>query len=151
MLTAAPESFTECIPELKEIIGEHYEKLALNKDKVPLSPQWWFYIESEKKGEISFIALRSKGKIVGYAIFFIAPGLHYSTCLTANMDIWNIISEYMGPKAIMTLWNAVEAELKRRGVNRVFVGEKLHTPCGKLYKHLGYEPVEQTYTKWIQD
>jgi Acetyltransferase (GNAT) family len=149
-LTAAPESFTACIPELKEIIGQHYEKLALNKDKVPLAPQWEIYIEREQMGEVSFTVLRDRGKMVGYAIFFISPGLHYKTCLTAIMDIWNVLPEYEGPKALLTLWNAVEKELKRRGVNRAFVGEKLHKPCGKLYKWMGYEPVEQTYTKWIQ-
>ena len=150
-LTACPESFTANIPEIKALIHQHWEKLALNKDKVPLDPQWNNYIARESLGELLFIALRNKGKMVGYAIFLIAPGLHYKTCLTATMDIWNVLPGYEGPKALLTLWNAVEKELKRRGVNRSFVGEKLHKPCGKLYKYLGYEPVEMTYAKWIQD
>lgn len=148
-LTAAPESFTACIPELKAVIGQHWEKLALDKDKVPLDPQWHVYVAKEQQGEVCFIAMRDRGALVGYAIFFIAPGLHYRTCLTAIMDIWNVLPDHEGPKALLTLWKAVETELKRRGVDRVFVGEKLHRPCGKLYAYLGYEPVEQTYCKWL--
>jgi hypothetical protein len=87
--------------------------------------------------------------MVGYVILFIAPGLHYKTCLTAIMDIWNVLPEYEKAGPILTLWRAVEKELERRGVNRSFLGEKLHKPCGKLYKALGYEPVEMHYSKWI--
>lgn len=151
MLTAGPESFTQCIPELKQVIHGHWEKLALDKDKVPLDPQWGVYVAREAQGELSFVVLRDQGKMVGYWITFISPGLHYQTCLTAIMDIWNVLPDYERAKPILTLSQAMESELKRRGVNRSFVGEKLHKPCGKLYRAMGYEPVEQTYCKWIQD
>lgn len=149
MITASVESFTACIPELKAIIGLHWEKLALDKDKVPLDPQWNKYIVQESVGELSFIALRDRGKLVGYWITFISPGLHYKTCLTAIMDIWNVLPDYERAGPILTLSRAMQAELKRRGVHRSLVGEKLHKPCGKLYKALGYKPVEMTYAKWM--
>lgn len=150
MLTAAPESFTANIPEIKQVIGPHWEKLALHRDKVPLAPQWAVYTARESRGEVSFIALRDKGKLVGYWITFIAPGLHYETCLTATMDIWNILPEYERAGPILVLSKAVEKELMRRGVNLSRVGEKLHKPCGKLYRAMGYEPVEMVYHKWVQ-
>ena len=40
MITLEVESFIECLPELKPILPIHYEELALNKDEVPLSPQY---------------------------------------------------------------------------------------------------------------
>jgi hypothetical protein len=149
MLTAAPESFIGNVPELRGLIHQHWEKLALDKDKVPLDPQWEIYFAREQAGELSFIVLRDQGKMVGYVILFIAPGLHYKTCLTAIMDIWNVLPEYEKAWPVLTLWRAVGMELERRGVNRSFLGEKLHKPCGKLYKALGYEPVEMTYSRWI--
>lgn len=152
MLTASVESFIDNIPQLKEIIGQHWDKLGLYKDKMPLAPEWGVYCEYERQGVISFVVLRDSGRMVGYWITFIAPGLHYSKTLTATMDIWNVLPEYENsPRAILCLSKAADKELKRRGVNISRVGEKNHTPCEKLYKALGYEPVETIYQKWIQD
>ena len=146
-LLTGVESFVQCIPELKEIIGSHWERLALNRDKVPLAPRWDVYAGMEANGELSFVTLRDEGRLVGYWITIVTPGLHYRTCLDANMDIWNVLPGYeMGARH---LGRAMLNELKGRGVNRSFVGEKLHKPCGKLYRALGYEPVETTYSRWI--
>ena len=149
MVTAAPESFIATVGELRELVDYHWEKLALDKDKVPLDPQWEVYFAKEDAGELLFVPLRDKGKMVGYWIAFIAPGLHYKTCLTAQMDIWNVLPDYEGPRAVLTLMRAVEREYVRRGVMRSFIGEKLHKPCGKLYKAFGYKPVETYYSKWL--
>lgn len=151
MLTAAPESFIANVGELRELIGGHWEKLALDKDKVPLDPNWDVYFAREWAGELSFVVLRDAGRMVGYWITFVAPGLHYRTCLTATMDIWNVLPDYERAGPILTLSRAVMRELKRRGVNRSFVGEKLHKPCGRLYRALGYEPIETMYSKWVSD
>lgn len=149
MITAQVESFTERLDELKPLLPVHWEKLALDKDRVPLDPQYGIYIEREARGELLFITLRDAGRMVGYWIAFIAPGLHYRTCLTATMDIWNVLPEYENGVAAMILIRAVEKEYGRRGVKRSFVGEKLHRPCGRLFKAFGYEPVETHYSKMI--
>jgi len=149
LLTASVESFIENVAELRSIIDDHYEKLALNKHVIPLAPQWEVYFAREEAGELLFIPLRDAGRMVGYWIAFIAPGLHYKTCLTATMDIWNVIPEYERTRAPLVLMTAVEKEYRRRGVNRSFVGEKMHRPCGKLYRKFGYDPVETHYSKLI--
>ena len=149
MLTAQVESFIQNSDDLRGLVGAHYDKLAMDKDKVPLAPQWDEYFRKEQRGELSFVVLRDAGKMVGYWITFIAPGLHYQTCLTAQLDIWNVLPEYEHTEPILTLADAVQAELERRGVNRSLVGEKIHRPCGWVYEHFGYKPVETHYSKWI--
>jgi hypothetical protein len=149
MLTAQVESLTTGADEILPLLSIHYRKLALNQDKVPLDPQYDIYLERDSRGEITYITLRDNGKLVGYWIAFIAPGLHYKTCLTATMDIWNVLKEYEGGVAPLILMRAVEREYKRRGVNRSYVGEKLHKPSGRLFTAFGYHPVETYYSKWI--
>ena len=149
MITAAVESFIGNVAELRTLIDGHWEKLALDRNHVPLDPQWEHYFAKEQLGELMFVVLRDNGRMVGYWIAFIAPGLHYKTCLTATMDIWNVSPEYERAGPIITLMRAVEREYKRRGVNRSFVGEKLHRPCGRLYKAFGYEPIETYYSKLL--
>lgn len=149
MITAQVESLTGCLEEIKPLLPIHWEKLALNKDVVPLDPRYDIYLDRDSRGEALLITLRDAGKVVGYWVGFIAPNLHYNTCLTHTLDIWNLLPGYEDGRAALILMRAVEKEIKRRGVNRSFVGEKLHKPTGRLFTAFGYEPVETYYSKWI--
>lgn len=149
MITAHVENFEKNLPVLIDIIPIHYEELALNKEKVPLSPQYHIYTNAEQKGELLFVTLRKLGKLVGYFIGFIAPGLHYSTCLTCNMDIFYVLPEHRGDGAGLQLFKFVEKELKNRGVQRLFVGSKMHKDASWLFEKLGYTPVETYYSSWL--
>jgi GNAT superfamily N-acetyltransferase len=151
MITFANESFEKTLPEFEPLLHTHYEELALNQDKVPLSPQYSVYFDRERMGQLLFITAREDGTIIGYFIGFISPGLHYSTCLTCQMDIFYIKKEYRNGRAGIKLFQFIEKELKRRGVQRWFVGSKLHADASSLFKYLKFSPVETFYTKWIGD
>lgn len=152
MLTCHVDSFEQMLPELKELLPGHYEELALNKDKVPLSPQYGVYIERERRGELLFVTMREAGRIVGYFIGFIAPGLHYSTCLTCTMDIFYVHPDKRGSGLPgVRLFRFVEKELRRRGVDRWFVGSKCKADASALFKFLEFEQVEIYYSKWLGD
>lgn len=151
MITAHVESFQSNLDYLKPLLPIHYKELALNQDKVPLSPQFDRYIDAENRGELLFIALRSAGEIVGYFIGFVAPALHYSTCLTCQMDIFYVLPEYRGGGAGFQLFKFVEKNLKQRGVQRMFVGSKMHKDASWLFEKLGYVPVETYYSTWLGD
>lgn len=152
MLTTQVESFEERLAELQELLPLHYRELALNQDKVPLSPQYGIYIERERRGELLFVTMRDAGELVGYFIGFIAPGLHYSTCLTCTMDIFFIHPSRRGNALPgVRLFRAVEAELRRRGVQRWFAGSKCKADASSLFEFLDFERVEVYYSKWLGD
>ncbi len=151
MITFEIESFTDNLPELKTILPLHYEELALDKDKVPLSPQYDIYEARESLGELIFVTARDNGELIGYFIGFINPGLHYSTCLTCIMDIFYIHPDHRGSNFGFKLFDFVEKELKRRGVDRWFVGSKCHLDASWLFERLGFERVEVTYSKYMGD
>ena len=149
MITTHIESFCERLPELMSLLPMHYAELALNRDKVPLSPQWEVYKSREESGELLFVTLRERGEMIGYFLGFIAPGLHYSTCLTCTMDIFYVHPDKRGSNCGQQLFGAVEAELIRRKVKRWFVGSKCHMDASWLFERLGFERVEVHYSKWI--
>jgi hypothetical protein len=151
MITCHIESFEERLAELQVLLPAHYEELALNKDKVPLSPQYDIYLARERAGQLIFVTLRDAGELVGYFIGFIAPGLHYSTCLTCTMDIFYVRKDLRTGRAGINLFKFVQRELMRRGVQRWFVGSKVHSDASALFKYLKFEPCETYYTKWIGD
>lgn len=151
MITAHIESFEENLEYLKPLLPIHYKELALNQDKVPLSPQFDKYVATEKQGGLIFVTLRKAGEMVGYFIGFIAPGLHYSTCLTCQMDIFYVLPEHRGSGTGFQLFKFVEQQLKKRGVQRLFVGSKLHKDASWLFEKLNYTPVETYYSAWLGD
>lgn len=149
MITCHVESFEERLGELQVLLPLHYRELALNQDKVSLQPQYPVYIEREREGGLLFVTLRDAGELVGYWIGFIAPGLHYETCLTATMDIFYVRKDKRTSTAGVRMFRFVEAELRRRGVQRWFMGSKIHADAGALFKRIGAVPVETYYSKWL--
>lgn len=151
MLTASVENWDVILPELKTLLPAHWEELALNKEHVPLDPQYDVYNERNRRGELMFIGVRSAGQLVGYFVGFVAPGLHYQTCLTCTMDVFYIWPEYRGQHGGQILFRAVEKECRRRGVNRIFVGSKMHKDASWLFQKMGYTEVERYYSMWLGD
>jgi len=152
MLTAQPEDFVPFLEEVKPLLPLHYEELALNKDYVPLSPQFDEYLRRDAKGMILTVTLRDAGDLVGYFVGFIAPGLHYSTCLTLHLDIFWCRPDKRDGTAGVKLFKAVEKEARRRGVQRMFVGSKVHKDASRLFDALKYTPVETVYSVyWPKD
>jgi GNAT superfamily N-acetyltransferase len=149
MLTAHVEQYADVIEELKPLYPAHWEELALNKEHVPLAPMYEVYDAKDAAGEIMLITLRSSGKLAGYFIGFIGPALHYRTCLTLTLDIFRVLPEYRDGTAGLKLFKAAQAEAKRRGVQRMFVGSKCHKDASALFDRLGYEPVETFYSCWL--
>ena len=151
MITAHQESFAERLSELQTLLPAHYRELALNQDQVPLDPQYEVYLQKEKSGELLFTVLRENGAMIGYYIGFIAPALHYKTCLTCVMDIFYVQMDTRKQGAGLYLFAEVEKELKRRGVQRWFMGSKLHKDSSYLFEKIGAEKVEVYHSKWLGD
>lgn len=151
MITCHVESFEERLDELKVLLPAHYKELAMNQDKVPLSPRFEVYIEHERAGGLLFVTLRDAGELVGYFIGFIAPGLHYSTCLTCTMDIFYVRRDRRSGTSGVRLFRFVEAELRRRRVQRWTMGSKIHADASALFKRIGAVPIETYHSKWLGD
>ncbi|MFZ6743497.1 hypothetical protein ACO0LC_09755 [Undibacterium sp. JH2W] len=151
MITCHVESFTEMLAELKTLLPLHYEELALDKKHVPLSPQYDIYRQHEESGKLLFVTLREAGEMIGYFIGMVSPGLHYSTCLTCIMDIFYVRKDKRMGTAGIRLFRFVEKELRRRGVQRWFMGSKIHADASALFKRIGARPVEIFYSKWLGD
>jgi GNAT superfamily N-acetyltransferase len=149
MLTAHVESLGAVLEELKPLFPTHFEELALNKEHAPLDPQYGIYLERDRRGEVLFVTLRELGKLAGYFVGFVAPGLHYQTTLTLTMDIFYVWPTFRGAGGGFVLFEAVKQEAKRRGVKRIFAGSKLHKDASWLFEKLGYTEVERYYSLWL--
>ncbi len=148
MITACPEPFMAQVEELKPLLPLHWEELAIFKDRMPLDPQWNVYATLEAAGQLLYVPLRNTGSLIGYFIGVITPGLHYRQTLTCKMDICFIVREHRG-RAGTLLFDAVKAELLRRGVKLWWVGSKDHHPIEGFYEAFGFERQETYFTMWL--
>ena len=66
------------------------------------------------------------------------------------MDVFWLAPEIRGRMGGLRLFRAVEKELRRRGVQRIYVGSKLHKDVGRLFLALGYHPIETWFSKMLE-
>lgn len=157
-LTCTVERLHEVLSELKPLFEPHWGELALDQEKAPLDPQYGLYLQRDAQNEVLCVILREKGAIRGYFVGFIAPGLHYQRTLTLTMDIsWlhpclrgeDSLGQVEQELALEQIYEVALEEARRRGVQRVYFGTKLHKDIGALYERLGLTCVEHYYSGWI--
>jgi GNAT superfamily N-acetyltransferase len=151
MITAHPEPFMSQVEELKPLLPLHWKELGIYQQKMPLDPLWSSYDAYERGGQLLYVPLRQAGRLIGYFIGLIAPGMHYQTTLTCKMDIAFVLPEFRKGGAGSVLFAAVKAELKRRGVKLWWVGSKDHHPIEGFYEAFGFERQETYFAMWIGD
>lgn len=160
MITAQVEDFGRFIGEVAPMLPEHYEALALNKDKVPLDPNYPLYLERDARGEVLCVTVREDGRLIGYFVGFVAPGMHYQTCLTLTMDLFwlepaaravDSLEKLESDMVAADLFAVVHAEAKRRGVRRTFFGSKVHADASRVFESMGLVEVERYWSGWLGD
>ena len=143
------ESYPAVHKEICPLLEKHWEEIALDKEKVPLDPDWGRYAAMDNLGQLSIVTVRNQGRLVGYSVMIIQSGLHYRTCIEARMDLFWLDPAERGHWVGIRLFRAVEQELKRRGVKRIYCGSKLHKDVSRLFLALGYKPIERWFSKML--
>lgn len=150
-ITYQEEYFEDVIDEIKPLLERHWEEIALNKDKIPLDPDYEAYRKLSDAGAIHYTTVRDDGKLIGYAIYFLIGNLHYSSLAIAESDIFWLAPEYRKGSVGIRLIKAAEKFLVELGVNHIINKVKLHYDVGSLFESLGYKPFERLYSKHIGD
>ena len=152
MITFSVEPFSDCYEEAIPLLEQHYQEISAHKAHgFDLKPQIHAYKARETDGTLMTVVGREGGEIVAYLSCFIAPGLHYETCLTCLPDIFYVRPDKRLGMCGVRLFKFVEKELKRRGVKLWFVGSKVAHDVTPLFRFMDFSPVETTHAKWLED
>jgi len=149
MIEYGNESFMECKGELMPLFEQHYEEIALNKDKIALNPNWDGYNALDQSGLLQTYTVRSDGKLCGYFVVLLIGGLHYKDHIFAANDLIYIDPTERKGFTAWRLLRYAEQDLKERGVSAMHVNVKKHKPFDKLLLRLGYTHIENLYSKYI--
>ncbi len=154
-LTAQIEPYGNALVDLLPLYPDHWQEVALDTERptAALAPRFDLYAARDAAGEIVLATLREVGHCRGYFLCFVAPGLHYRNCLTAQMDIFYVHPRVRGRHGGMLLIQAMRRELERRGVQRWFAAEKIgkSSGLGRMFELAGFRPVETYYSLWLGD
>jgi len=145
-ITYQEESFSAVRNEIAGLIVEHWSEVADNPD-IPVDVDWDYAAKADDLGLLRVLTVRSDGVLVGYIIFLLATLPHYRTVLSAADDAFFLKKEHRNGMVGVRMFREAEKMLVECGVRRVVYHEKTKVPIGKVFKFLGYRPIETIWSK----
>lgn len=149
MVSFQVERIEDLRAEAEPLLARHWEEIALDKDTVPLDPDWESYARIENAGALHITTARDGAALVGYACYALGRNLHYRSLFMAESDIFWLAPEYRKGMTGVKLLKAAERFLAQIGVNKIVNKVKLHNDVGGIFEHLGYRAIERVYAKRI--
>lgn len=143
---------------LEDMLAQHWEEVALDRDLIPLDPDWETMRRMERAGDFRVVSARRNGRLVGYAAFLVSRPLHYRTTLHALNDVIYIAPEERRGLTGVRLICWSESALAKLGVVKVIYHTKLHVLLGAkkqatlsdLLERLGYRHGENMLSKVLR-
>ncbi len=145
------ETVEEIIPDIKPLLEDHWEEVAINQDKIKLNPDFEAYKALGSSGKAKFYSARVDGELVGYFVVIVNKHIHYSDHIFAYNDVIYIKDELRDSGVGKRLIQFAEDMLKQDGVSVLVINTKVHQPFDGLMRHIGYTLAERVYSKYIGD
>lgn len=145
----AVEDWHDLKAEMLPLLERHWREVAMNHAEVPLDIDHQRYDDLADSGALQILTVRRSGRLIGYHVAIVSGHLHYKSTLHGITDVYWIAPECRHGVTAMRMFQAVERELGRLGVRKLFTATKLHLDQGPLFERLGYRPVERLYAKLI--
>lgn len=136
------------IDGLDLMVQRHWHEVGLDRERVPLKPDWRRYQKLEEAGILRCWAARDSFAIAGYIFWFVQPHIHYSATQHAFCDIYYLDPAWRGGWNAYRMFRSSIAALKADcGVEKAYLFEKLHLPTrAGMFRRLGFKPIETTYS-----
>jgi len=151
MIEFGVESFDQAVNDIQELIKLHYEEIALNKDVIPLDPDWDKYRALMNNNLACLITARDDGKLVGYSIFFVTSHPHYKSTIFANNDLIYLHPDYRKGMVGVRLIQYSEQHLRQLGVAKILWHVKFNKDFTRVLHRLGYVDEDIIVGKIIKD
>ncbi len=145
------EFLDSVVEDAKHLLEEHWEEVALNKDKIKVNPDWDAYYALQDQGKLDIFTARDEGFLVGYFVVFVSSHIHYKDHLFAKNDLIYLAPSHRKGFVGVNLIKFAEKMLKEDGVSVMVINTKNHKPFHKLMLFLGFSPSETLYSKYIGD
>jgi hypothetical protein len=151
-ITFQVENYAYAVGELKALYPEHWAEIAIDKERLPLDPDYERYLMLAEHGMLHLVTVRDAGALIGYHLAILQPHLHYRTSKTAFTDIYFVKRDYRAGTGIgLRLFREVTAALRRAGVQKIYTGCKVHHDISAVLERVGYRLTEKMFTLLIEE
>lgn len=143
------ETLIEVTFDIRKLTEDHYEEVAMYKDKIALAPDFETYALLEREGKLAMFTARLGGDLCGYVCFTIGNHLHYRNTIMANNDLFYVSPSHRKHGVGRELLRFAEKSLKELGIDVVLMRTKTSNNFGKFLVEEDYDEAEITYMKYI--
>lgn len=149
---AAPEfaweRFHAIAHELPPLFLEHWRELALNRDAIPLDPDWDKFYRLDIEGILRVLTVRVEGALVGYLFLLVGPHLHYRSTLWGHVDMYWMDPSVRAGWTGVKLFKRLIADARTMGAANLTLSTKHHfmdNRVTRLLGRLGFTPIETVH------
>jgi hypothetical protein len=131
--------------ELMPLLAAHWYEIAHYPD-IPLDVDVNAYEMAEHAGMLRLYTVRDDGRLMGYAVFFVRPNMHYQGSIQASQDVLYLDPAIRGGTGYRFIrW--CDEQLRAHGVQAVYQHVKAKHNFGPILERQGYELVDLIYAK----
>jgi GNAT superfamily N-acetyltransferase len=146
----ALEALAQVKREIEPLLRQHWEEIALNKDKIALNPDWRAYADLDSINALRIYTARKDEKLMGYFVVIVSRSLHYRDHLFANNDVIFLTKgARKGLTGVKLIKFAIES-LAAEGITKLHVNTKAHQPFDAILERLGFEEIERVYSLMLR-
>lgn len=141
------ERFSKIHRELLPLFQRHYDEIALDRDIIPLDPDWNYYAAVEQNGLLHILTARaaSNRKLAGYVFNIVGTHNHYKSTLFCNTEMFYLHPHFRKGWQPVKMFLENLRGLETFGVEIAVISFKLNfenARVGKLLGRLGYESTD---------
>lgn len=126
------------------LLERHWKEVSAFLD-IPLKPDFAKYVLMEQAGTVRNFIATLEGQLIGYAVFFVHPNIHYSTSLQAVQDVIYLEKSERGLGIGKSFIGWCDEQLRAEGVQVVYHHVKDKLNFGPMLETLGYKRIEAVY------
>lgn len=151
MITVQCEPWHEVVDDLKPLIAIQYEELALDREEIPLDPDWAHYQILSWDGVLATITARNDGKLIAWHVSIVTRHPHYQSTLVAMQDLYYVLPQFRADVTLgLRLFRCMEDEMLKRGVKLMIGNTKCHLDRSPMFDRLGWRKTAITYSKVLR-
>ena len=146
-MNIAHECLASVQEDIKPLIKEHWEIVAVNQGKILLNPHWEEYAKLDAAGKLRVFTCRKDGQLVGYCVLTIGQSLHYKDHIFANNDVTFVLPEHRSGATGYYLLKFAEDYCLKNNISLMNINTKVHVPFDVLLISMGFDLIERVYSK----
>lgn len=150
MIAYQRETLFEVMGDVEPLLQMHHDELALDRDRIALSPRWDRYNAMESAGLLLVFTARESRALIGYAAFFLYPHMHCDRLTVAANDVLFLHPDCRKGSAGLKFLRFCESEIKKQphdGVLKIAWSAKPNSALESLLPRLDYATEETVFTK----